>query len=229
MKPKSRYSKEIVESKFDMHPAEGLVRCLKGQYPRLPIIPKSGRVLDAGCGEGRHSRFLHKLDYEVYGFEVDEAIVDSLKEKVPGVEFRVGLNNRIPFSESFFDLVVSWQSLYYLETDTSGDIEDNIREVSRVTKPGGTLISCIPFQDNFIYNDSVIVNEVGGVKYRKIHDYFGQRTGIVLASFDTPRVFTSLLDDFGFDGHEIGEMTGDWFGLSYRWFVTISKKAEEGF
>lgn len=229
LKPKSRYSEEIAKSNFDLYPAEGLVRCFKGQYPRLPKIPKNGRVLDAGCGEGRHSRFLQKLEYEVYGFEVDEAIVVSLREKVPGVEFRVGLNNRIPFTESFFDLVVSWQSLYYLETDNSGNIEDNIREVSRVIKPGGTLITCIPFQDNFIYKDSKIVNEVRGVKYRKIHDYFGQRTGIVLASFDTPSVFTSLLDHFGFESHEIGEMTGDWFGLSYRWFVTISKKTQESF
>lgn len=222
----SRYAREIVESNFDMLPAEALVRCLKGRYPRLPRIPSSGRVLDAGCGEGRHCRLLKGMNYEVYGFEVDESIVEALRENVPGVDFRVGTNDKIPFDKTFFDLVVSWQSLYYLATDTSGNIEENVKELSRVIKPAGVLISCIPYDDNFIYQDSKIIEECNGVKYRKIVDYFGQRTGITLASFDSVGAFTSLLNNYGFQQHEIGETTGDWFGLSYRWFVCVSTKSD---
>lgn len=226
MKRISRYSKEIVNSSFDLLPAEGLVRCLKGKYPNLPKIPKKGSALDAGCGEGRHCRLLKSMNYQVSGFEVDETIVASLREQVPGVDFRVGRNDSMPFEDAFFDLVVSWQAIYYLATDTYGKIEDNLREISRVTKPQGVLISCIPFEDNFIYKDSTIIGESDGVKYRKIIDYFGQRTGVVLASFSSPRVFTSLLNEFGFAKHEIGEMTGDWFGLSYKWFVCVSTKSD---
>jgi len=220
----SRYAKDIIESAFDFYPAEGLVRCLKGKYPRLPAVPTKGRVLDAGCGEGRHCRLLRKLEYEVYGFEIDQKIVQTLKERVPGVEFRVGTNNKIPFEDSFFDIVVSWQSLYYLATDTNGNVEENVAEISRVTKPAGVLISCIPYDDNFIYNNSTLLRDYNGVKYRRINDYFGQRNGITLASFDSPDSFTSLLKHYGFSRHEVGEMTGDWFGLSYKWFVCVSTK-----
>lgn len=222
----SRYAKEIIDSTFDMYPAEGLVRCLKGKYPSLPKIPKRGRVLDAGCGEGRHSRLLQTMNYQVFGFEVEESIIVALKNQIPGVEFRVGTNNKIPFEDEFFDLVISWQSLYYLATDTAGNVEDNLREISRVIKPSGVLISCVPYEDNFIYKNSTIISESNGVKYRKIFDYFGQRTGVTLASFDSPEVFMSLLSNYGLEQHEIGEMTGNWFGLSYRWFVCVSTKSQ---
>ena len=224
MKEISRYAREIIESDFDLYPAEGLIRCLKGSYPRLPKIPRFGRALDAGCGEGRHSRLLQKLNYEVCGFEIDQSVVEALKQRIPGVDFRVGMNSNIPFEDSVFDLVISWQALYYLDTDTHGEIEGNVQEISRVTKPLGVLISCIPYDDNFIYDKSTIMRQNDGITYRKITDYFGQRTGVTLASFDSPEVFTSLLSKHGFEKHEIGEITGNWFGLSYRWFVCVSTK-----
>jgi 2-polyprenyl-3-methyl-5-hydroxy-6-metoxy-1,4-benzoquinol methylase len=43
-------------------------------------LPKGGSLLDAGCGSGRDSLAFKKLGYNVYAFDVSEAMVEATKK-----------------------------------------------------------------------------------------------------------------------------------------------------
>jgi len=41
----------------------------------LPLLPKQGRILDAGCGSGRDSQFFHDQGFNVSAFDASTALV----------------------------------------------------------------------------------------------------------------------------------------------------------
>lgn len=219
----SRYVPSLTSTKTTMFPAEGLVRIIKGSYPNLKPITVSGRALDIGCGDGRNSVLLRDTGFDTHATEVDGKIVSHLLSQHNGIDFKVGHNSKLPYLDSFFDLVVSWHALYYLDGE-QGKIQDNLAEIRRILKPGGTLIACIPEITNFIYADSQLerMGDDGFVQYRRIQDYFNQRTGAVLAAFSSSNDYIKLLNLYGFKNHELGYSLGNWFGLQYDWFTSVS-------
>ncbi len=47
------------------------------QYDRfLPMVPKGGRILDAGCGSGRDAKAFIDAGYEVVAFDASTKLVD---------------------------------------------------------------------------------------------------------------------------------------------------------
>jgi SAM-dependent methyltransferase len=220
-----RYVKGIIQRERQMLPAEDLVRMMLGRYPKLQLLAKKRKILDLGCGEGRNSVFLEEIGHEVFGVEVHQDIVEDLRGRYPRIEFKEGGNNSIPYPNGFFDLLISWQALYYLDNKRDS-VLDNIFEMARCVSQGGTLIACVPFQSNFIYRDSKLirVEEKFDIEYREIIDYFEQRTGSILACFPRIDSFIDALTFCGFTNHRIGVRKGDWFGLNYDWFYVVSDK-----
>ena len=44
------------------YPAEGVIRILKGSFPKLLMPkPRAGKILDLGCGDGRHFPLFEKV------------------------------------------------------------------------------------------------------------------------------------------------------------------------
>jgi len=106
-----------------------------------------GRVLDYGCGSGNNSALFIQKGYDVYGTDV---VPESLVQIEANLEM-YGLSpehlqkfqiispeaNVLPFEDSFFDLVVSNQVLYYLATEKR--IRDRCKELARCLRPGGLV------------------------------------------------------------------------------------------
>ena len=120
------------------YPAEEVVRFLKGK------IPKGGRVFDAGCGAGRHVKLMADEDYIPYGIDYSQSGVDKTKERLitSGHEeysenIMHGSLEKLPFTENFFDGVISYGVLYYME---KRQINQSINEMLRVLKPGGKIL-----------------------------------------------------------------------------------------
>lgn len=107
-------------------------------YPEvLSLLPEDRdvRILDAGAGEGYLCKVLSERGYRV------EAC-DFLPENflVDGVPFhRADLSDSIPLPDDSFDFVISIEVLEHLENHTQF-----IKELLRVTKPGGHLILTTP-------------------------------------------------------------------------------------
>lgn len=53
---------------------------IDGLLQKLPL-PKTGRVLDFCCGDGRHTRALARHGYEVVGFDLSEYLLDQAHQK----------------------------------------------------------------------------------------------------------------------------------------------------
>jgi SAM-dependent methyltransferase len=54
------------------------------------MLPRSARVLDAGCGFGRVGGFLAEVGHEVVGVDVDPVLIDTARVDHPGAHWIVG-------------------------------------------------------------------------------------------------------------------------------------------
>jgi SAM-dependent methyltransferase len=113
---------------------------------RLRIRP-GDRVLDAGCGEGRHCFGALERGARVVGLDLDRP---SLEAGAHPLRNRAGeLNSlgamlqgdafHLPFQNASFDRVICSEVMEHVH-----DFRGAARELARVTRPGGTLAVTIP-------------------------------------------------------------------------------------
>lgn len=117
-------------------------------FDRLTLTPET-RVLDVGCGEGRHvhAAALENVA-EVVGLDLGPdnlaAAADDYDEYIAGatdvpVTFCAGDALRLPFEDGAFDVVLCTEVLEHLP-----DYEVAIDELQRVCAPDGTLAVSVP-------------------------------------------------------------------------------------
>ena len=90
-------------------------------------------VLDCGCAKGR---FLKQLPAAVDAFGLDISRELIQRAKANGLQDLIqGSASSLPFSENSFDLVYCIETLEHVP-----DTQSALNEMTRVLKPGGTLI-----------------------------------------------------------------------------------------
>ncbi|MBW2192846.1 MAG: class I SAM-dependent methyltransferase [Deltaproteobacteria bacterium] len=108
------------------------------------------RVLDVGCGTGRHMGAVHRFkDVEVIGADIN---FDDLLETRKRLIYQESLGEgrglyeilaaditAIPFEDNFFDLVICSEVLEHIR-----DQKTAIHEIVRVLKPGKNLVVSVP-------------------------------------------------------------------------------------
>ncbi|GAA0333512.1 class I SAM-dependent methyltransferase [Streptomyces blastmyceticus] len=97
----------------------------------------SGRVLDVGCGPGRHALQLHQQGLEVLGVEPSPGVAAVARER--GVDV-LGLSaDDVSPSLGMFDTVLlGGQNIGLLESREKGP--DVLNRLAEVTRPGGALL-----------------------------------------------------------------------------------------
>ena len=103
-------------------------------YILLETIPKGSRILDVGCGTAHLTQWIKDRGYEVYGIEPSLEMYNYARQNFPDIEIKQAISSSIPYPENYFDLIVSFEVLRYL------DKAENIKsyhEFNRVLKPGG--------------------------------------------------------------------------------------------
>ena len=111
----------------------------------LELAPKA-RILDVGCGPGRHSISLAKRGFDVVGVDISEIFVDEARSHdLSNARFEVGDARSMAF-DSEFDAVISLcQGAFGLSGGDGAPAELPTREldeailegVARSLKPGG--------------------------------------------------------------------------------------------
>jgi SAM-dependent methyltransferase len=119
-------------------------------FGRFPVGP-GDRVLDVGCGAGRHA-------FEAYRRGARVVAVDLWDEELPGVAGKLralalegqggpeahgavarGDARQLPFPDEAFDRVIASEILEHLREDGAA-----MAELSRVLRPGGLLAVTVP-------------------------------------------------------------------------------------
>lgn len=96
------------------------------------------KVLDLGCGAGRHVFFMGKENIVPYGLDFSDEGIRYTKEMLiaQGMEqyvsnMQVGTLTALPYEDDFFDGIVCYGSLYYLDWKS---IQKAASEMYRVLK-----------------------------------------------------------------------------------------------
>ncbi|MEU7861962.1 MULTISPECIES: class I SAM-dependent methyltransferase [Nonomuraea] len=119
-------------------------------FARLPVGP-GVRVLDLGCGGGRHAFEVLRRGADVVAFDMDQSELDSVAAmfvamdkagEVPpeaSGETVQGTALDMPFEDGSFDRVIAAEVLEHIPDDMAA-----MREIFRVLKPGGTAAITVP-------------------------------------------------------------------------------------
>jgi SAM-dependent methyltransferase len=119
-------------------------------FDRLGLRP-GDRVIDVGCGAGRHAFEMYRRGADVVAFDQDAdelagvlELFGAMKEagEVPdGAEADVKQGDALalPFADGEFDRVVAAEVLEHIPDDTRA-----IAELVRVLRPGGTMAVTVP-------------------------------------------------------------------------------------
>ena len=101
--------------------------------------PKTGRLLELGCGDGEFSLRLAKKGFDIYGVDISPTAISWAREKAQKynlkAEFNVGdVLNLKGYADDFFDFVLDGSCLHCI---IGKDREQCLKSVYRVLKPGG--------------------------------------------------------------------------------------------
>mgnify|MGYP000037495575 FL=1 len=121
---------------------------LTGDFEQLPLAP-GDRLLDLGCGEGRHALTAYlKPGVEVYGVDLSaedlgtaRGRIDHMADYQPegAVQFLRGDALHLPFADATFDRVICSEVLEHIPNYLAV-----LAEINRVLKPGGKLCVSVP-------------------------------------------------------------------------------------
>lgn len=119
----------------------------------------SGRVLDYGCGSGNNSALLLQNGYDVHGIDVAHQALEQIRanlemyglDKKHMEKFKIVSpdSRNLPYEDSFFDVILSNQVLYYLCTEDA--IREMCREFARCLRPGGIVFLTMLGVRNYYY------------------------------------------------------------------------------
>jgi len=107
---------------------------------------KVKRILDLGCGTGRHLVYFSKKNFVIYGIDAAprglEIARKWLEEESACAELiHHRMEEQFPFEDNFFDAIISVQVLHH---NLLKQVQFTVDEVARVIKPGGYIFITVP-------------------------------------------------------------------------------------
>ena len=107
---------------------------------------EGSRILDLGCGTGRHVVYLSRQGFEVYGFDVSQKALSMTNEWLNEENLKANIcehrmEHPFPYEDNFFDAVISTQVIHH---NMMKDIRKTIKEIERVLRLGGILFVTFP-------------------------------------------------------------------------------------
>lgn len=111
----------------------------------LKVIQKSlqsGKALDLGCGQGRHTIFFAQNGFEAYGIDylerpIKEARELAKKKKLTDAHFKKMDILQLNFPKHSFDIMLDWSLLDHI---LPKDWDTHLKNILNVLKIGGFLI-----------------------------------------------------------------------------------------
>jgi trans-aconitate methyltransferase len=128
-------------------PAEHYDRFMGRYAPTLAValadaagVSSGMRVVDVGCGPGGlTSELVARVGVEnVAAIDPAPQFVTACRDRNPGADVREGVAEELPWADGEFDATLSSLVIGFMR-----DPEQGVREMRRVTRPGGVVAACM--------------------------------------------------------------------------------------
>ena len=113
---------------------------LAAQFADLAGARSGQRLLDVGCGPGAlTAELVRRVGPDaVSAVEPSASFVAAARERLPGVDIRQAAAERLPFGDAAFDAALAQLVVHFMAEPVAG-----LREMGRVTQPGGVVAACV--------------------------------------------------------------------------------------
>ncbi len=115
-------------------------RPLAHRLAELTGVEAGQRALDVGCGTGALASVLvDRLGASaVAGVDPSEPFIAEAPALLPGVDVRLGSAEDLPWNDGEFDRTIAELVVQFMSDPVTG-----LREMARVTRPGGVVAACV--------------------------------------------------------------------------------------
>ena len=115
-------------------------RQLAPQLVDLARLASDARVLDVGCGPGAlTTELVDRLGARsVAAVDPSESFVAAARERHPDVDVRRATAEALPYADRAFDAALAQLVVHFMTDPVAG-----LREMARVTRPGGVIAACV--------------------------------------------------------------------------------------
>ena len=110
------------------------------RFVELAQAKPGQRALDVGCGPGALTALLvERLGTDaVSAVDPSAPFVTAARDRFPGVDVRSGTAEQLPYPDDSFDVAVAQLVVHFMADPVAG-----LREMARVTRPGGLVAACV--------------------------------------------------------------------------------------
>ena len=110
------------------------------RFADLAGVRTGQRLLDVGCGPGAlTAELVRQVGADaVSAVEPSASFAAAARERLPGVDVRQSAAERLPFPADSFDAALAQLVVHFMTDPVLG-----LREMSRVTRPGGVVAACV--------------------------------------------------------------------------------------
>lgn len=143
--PSESAYKEVLRTTFDTYARGWHQRMANHVYgmryravQRMIAPLRVASVLDVGCGTGDYAQLFDSRRVRYLGVDISEKMIAECRLLFPGHQFAVADGDAIDQPDDSVDLVLSIGVLEYLP-----DPVQHLRELARVTRPGGSIVAAV--------------------------------------------------------------------------------------
>ena len=113
---------------------------LAAQFIEYAGVRAGQRAVDVGCGPGvLTAPLVERLGADsVAAIDPSAPFIEVVRERWPGIDVRAGDAEHLPFADDDFDLALAQLVVHFMTDPVAG-----LREMGRVTRPGGVVAACV--------------------------------------------------------------------------------------
>jgi 2-polyprenyl-3-methyl-5-hydroxy-6-metoxy-1,4-benzoquinol methylase len=174
------------------HTASPYIRRHLDEVLRMAAVAPGARILDAGCGMGRHSVLLAERGFQVEGIELSPHLLDQMHARAPHIPAHCAdiADPPRPLFERY-DAVLGFFVLHHLL-----DLDAAFAGVAKLLRPGGRAVFIEPNPANPLYYAQIALTP--GMKWKAERGILNMRRAKIARSFGAAGLRNPDVFRFGF-------------------------------